>query len=248
VNYFGFPQPLAPFRAWGRARGAALVEDNAHGFLSADGAAPLGRRGDLGVFSLRKTLALPNGAALVDNRSGATSLAAAGAYRVSARTAERRYRAKAAVKRLMGVGGVGVARGVVTAIRLARLVVTGSALPRPAPDAETAMPQETFAPLAARLLTRLDIEAERARRHALFARSAGLLAGVPDVVPLFGSLPEGVVTQGFPFLYMGAGAEAFIGTWWRRGVPVQRWPDLPAAVESTAPLHYRRLMLVPFLW
>ena len=69
VNYFGFPQPLDPFRAYCAGRDAALIEDNAHGFLSRDDKGePLGSRGDLGLFSLRKTFAFPDGAALVVNR------------------------------------------------------------------------------------------------------------------------------------------------------------------------------------
>ena len=71
VNYFGFPQDLGPFRQYCEKNESLLIEDNAHGFLSHDeNFNLLGTRGDVGVFSLRKTLPLYNGAALVVNKSG----------------------------------------------------------------------------------------------------------------------------------------------------------------------------------
>lgn len=248
VNYFGFPQPLDLIREWCRAKGAALIEDNAQGFLSADGETPLGRRGDLGVFSLRKTLSLPNGAALVDNRPG--EMEAGGfSYRGSFRGAEWRYRSKVALKRMMGWGGLRTVRAVLTGVRMARLAATGEAIPASPPDRESVIPQEAFAPLTIRLLRRCDFSAERARRRNLYQACRELFLGVPDVRPLFGDLPEGVVPQGFPFLYMGRDRSALIRAWWRRGVPILAWPEhLPSAVRESAPEHYHRVMLVPFLW
>ena len=71
VNFFGFPQDIAPFRAFCDRTGAILIEDNAHGFLSRDEhGIILGTRGDFGIFSLRKTLPIPNGAALLINTKG----------------------------------------------------------------------------------------------------------------------------------------------------------------------------------
>lgn len=249
VNYFGFPQPLAPFRQWCRARGAALIEDNAHGFLSMEGDVPLGRRGDLGVFSLRKTLALPNGAALVDNRDEA-EVSDSSSFRFSGSTAaaERRYRLKAALKRMMELGGLRFTRAAVAAIRLARLATTGSRIPRATPLAETAIPQESCAPLALRLLARCDLAAERERRWTLYRRSREVLDGTRGVHPFAADLPDGVVPQGFPFRYTGDDPDSLVRSLWRRGVSVHRWPDLPSVVRASAPDHYLRVMLVQFLW
>ena len=36
VNYFGFPQDINPFNRYSKKRGATIIEDNAHGFLSKD--------------------------------------------------------------------------------------------------------------------------------------------------------------------------------------------------------------------
>lgn len=249
VNYFGFPQPLEPFRGWCVGRGAMLIEDNAHGFLSAEGDVPLGRRGDLGVFSLRKTLSLPNGAALVDNRAEAPPVTPAGGWcEESPARAERRYRMKAVAKRLIGVTGVRGARLLIASARRIRLAATGSRVPGSGARAEIDMPREAYSPVAARLLARCATRAERERRRVLYARCQAMLSGVSGVERLGGELDAGVVPHGYPFRYTGLDPDAFADEWARRGVPMVRWPELPAAIEQAAPLHYRRLMLVPFLW
>ncbi|MBI3637885.1 MAG: DegT/DnrJ/EryC1/StrS family aminotransferase [Candidatus Rokubacteria bacterium] len=248
VNYFGWPQPLDELRPWCRDRGLVLIEDNAHGFLSADDGTLLGHRGDFGIFSLRKTLALPNGAALVDNRPAPLILGARVGADGSPRRSEWRYRAKAAVKLAMLAGDVRSARAAVRAIGLARRLVSGSALPRPAADAERAMPAEAFSPLAGRLLRCVDVDAEIRRRRRLYTEYQRTFATMPEATPLFADLGPAVAPHSFPFVYHGANADAFIARSARSGITVQRWPDLPRAIEATAPEHYRRIMLVPFLW
>ncbi len=248
VNYFGFPQPLDQIREWCRAHGATLIEDNAHGFLSANNEVPLGRRGDLGVFSLRKTLPLPNGGAMVDNRHEPMN-GNGFSFRGVCHGAEWRYRSKAALKRLIELGGLPSARAFISGIRLVRLIATGSALPVSPLDREAVIPQEAFAPLTMRLLSRCDFSYERQRRRDLYRLWVGLFEGESDIRPLFSHLPDGVVPQGFPFLYMGDDPAGFRRIWWRRGVPIISWPDyLPMAVQCDAPDHYRRIMLVQFLW
>jgi hypothetical protein len=249
VDYFGFPQRLEPFREFCMDRGAVLIEDNAHGFLSADGDAPLGHRADFGVFSLRKTLALPNGAALVDTRAAASFAASTGAtYDLSPAGAERRYRMKAAAKQVMALTGIRGARVLIASARLARLAATGRRVPTPGPEAETLMPGEAYSPRAARLLSHCDVAAERQRRRALYERCRAMLGGVPGVEPLAARLEASVVPQGYPFRFTGRDPAAFVRQWWRRGVPMVGWPDLPRAIQPAAPDHYSGLMLVPFLW
>jgi len=65
VNYFGFSQDLSPFQQYKKRVGSTIIEDNAHGLLSRDSSGKwLGMRTDIGIFSLRKTLCLSDGAAL----------------------------------------------------------------------------------------------------------------------------------------------------------------------------------------
>ena len=65
THYYGLPQPIAAIAAIAREHGLMLIEDAAHGLYSAtiDGQ-PLGSFGDMAVFSVWKTLPLPDGGVL----------------------------------------------------------------------------------------------------------------------------------------------------------------------------------------
>lgn len=67
THYFGFPQPLAELRELCDRHGTFLVEDCAHAFFSDNSSHDLGRVGDAAIYSLRKTLPIPNGGAVVFN-------------------------------------------------------------------------------------------------------------------------------------------------------------------------------------
>lgn len=249
VNYFGFSQPLENVSAWCRARGAVLIEDNAHGFLSADGDRPLGRRGDFGIFSLRKTLAIPNGAALVDNRSDPVPTREdAPRFDGSPFRTEMAWRAKRAIKRAMALGGLSVVSPVIGSIRGFRRLMTGSDIEATPPYAEDAIPQQALAARTPGLLRCVAVREESARRRSLYRQCQAMFESSAEVRPLFSQLPDEVVPQGFPFIYLGGASRDFAAGWWRRGIPMTRWPDLPRAVAPDAPPHYHRVMLVPFLW
>lgn len=69
IHYFGLEQPLAALAELAGAAGALLVEDLALGLYSQGaGGVPLGRAGDMAVFSLVKTLGVPDGGALWTRR------------------------------------------------------------------------------------------------------------------------------------------------------------------------------------
>jgi dTDP-4-amino-4,6-dideoxygalactose transaminase len=70
IHYFGFPQPLAEIKEWCDRRGLFLVEDCALGLFSAEGSRPLGSTGDAAVFSLTKSLPVPDGGVLLLNNPG----------------------------------------------------------------------------------------------------------------------------------------------------------------------------------
>jgi dTDP-4-amino-4,6-dideoxygalactose transaminase len=69
INYFGFPQPLPKLKKFCEAHNVYLIEDNAHGFLSRMDNKYLGSFGDISIFSIRKTIPLPDGAVLVVNNT-----------------------------------------------------------------------------------------------------------------------------------------------------------------------------------
>jgi dTDP-4-amino-4,6-dideoxygalactose transaminase/glycosyltransferase involved in cell wall biosynthesis len=67
IHYFGFPQPLSEIKDLCRQKGLFLVEDCALSTFSCNGTTPLGSVGDIAVFTLRKTLPVPDGGAMVIN-------------------------------------------------------------------------------------------------------------------------------------------------------------------------------------
>jgi dTDP-4-amino-4,6-dideoxygalactose transaminase len=75
IHYLGWPQPLAEIESLCRERDCILVEDCALALLSEAGQKPLGTTGDYSVFCLYKTLPVPNGGLLIQNRNLLNGLA-----------------------------------------------------------------------------------------------------------------------------------------------------------------------------
>ena len=68
IHFMGWPQPMHRLVDFCRARGLLLIEDCALSFLSEFEGRPLGSFGEYAVYCLYKTLPIPNGAVLVQNR------------------------------------------------------------------------------------------------------------------------------------------------------------------------------------
>ena len=246
VNYFGFPQCLDVFRDYCSRTGATLIEDNAHGFLSRDATGRLlGSRGDAGIFSFRKTIAVPDGAAVVLN--GHRRLPDGSSSR-PARDISVRYRAKQAFRRVAPYLGPCWTDRTIGLLRHLRRLGTGSALPASPTDAESRIP---IAPHPNTWISRTmhvaDPDLEAQRRRALHALAARVVAGT-GAVPVFASLPPYVVPYGYPVFVPPAHLSEVVRETSRHGFQLSRWPDLPEAVVPSAPDHYRQLMVLPFLW
>jgi len=67
IHYFGFPQKIDEISRLCEEKSLYLIEDCAHCLYGRSGGRWLGTFGDIGVFSLRKTLPVPDGGALVIN-------------------------------------------------------------------------------------------------------------------------------------------------------------------------------------
>ena len=246
VNYFGFPQRLEVFREYCQRSGAVLIEDNAHGFLSRDtNGQLLGSRGDAAVFSFRKTVALPDGAALVLNGNrelpqtdDVTPVNGLGA----------RYRLKQACRPITRRLGPIRTLKAIDAVRQLRQPFVREARSPSAPDAETRIPMDRNPrALISRSLTIAEPEIESRRRRALYELAARIVEAA-GAAPVFPNLPRNVVPYGFPMFVSPQRAPGITAHLARHGLPLTRWPDLPEAVVPFAAAHYRDLMVVPFLW
>jgi hypothetical protein len=243
VDYFGFPADLAPFAAYARRAGAVVIEDAAHALFSRDeGGRLLGTRAPLGLLSLRKSLPLPNGGALLAADPALAERLPA--QRPFAPAPGLRPRLKAAARPLLGLLGARAAHAGLTALRALRGDAGGHVASDPGSERELPVPAAPCAELAAPLVC-ADPAAEARRRRALWALCDGL-ARRAGLAPVFASLPDGAV----PYAYalrapdLAAARAVFADA----GLTTLPWPDLPAAVAPSCPAHYRDVALVHFLW
>lgn len=249
VNYFGFAQELAPFQEYCRRTGAVLVEDNAHGLFSYDPAGrALGTRGDFGIFSFRKTVPVPNGAALVMN-TPSQGLVLRLRYSSDVVPDPLSFRMKETVRRVVPIVGHRPVCRFVSIMRGLRRIRAG--LPFPVSRQEEAeMPRLVFPGRLFSGSTRgRSGEAESRRRRALYVWLHDTFASTHlEMQPVFPSLPDFAVPFGYPFYAVPPERPRVDAVLRKVGLFCYPWPELPDAVKETAPEHYRNLLVVPFLW
>jgi len=68
THYLGFPQDSKRWRRWCDDRGLILIEDVAQAWLSSRDGLPTGALGDCAIYCVYKTLAVPDGGALISRR------------------------------------------------------------------------------------------------------------------------------------------------------------------------------------
>jgi len=223
IHFLGWPQPVAELAAFCRERGLILVEDCALALLSEAEGQPLGSFGDYAVFCLYKTLPLPNGAVLVQNRASLPELASVrltpcGLVPLAGRSAELALewlrgrfdapgRTLFALKRTIGrrLRAAGVDRV-------------------PVGDMGFDLGQVDLAisPVCETLLRRWDYRSIVRRRRENFRLLRDRLAG--RATALKPDLPEGVCPLFFPILVPDKRAAA--RALWARGVEaVEFWND-----------------------
>ena len=247
VNYFGFALDLAPFNKYCERTGAVLIEDNAHGYLSADPlGVVLGTRASVGITSIRKTLRVPDGATLTVNSD----------LFVARLSPQLPFTNKALGARwIMQILIANLGRALHlplidlfrAPVRWSRKLKTGSALPVSGSDSEI----EHIIPTAPRQssmsrIQRIDHHLELARRRNLY-KIVSELAVKTSAVPVFNHLPDFCSPYGFPFYGDAETAKKMHVQTRRNGTEVIQWPELPNSVVETAPEHYKNLWLVNFL-
>ncbi|MEQ1794645.1 MAG: DegT/DnrJ/EryC1/StrS family aminotransferase [Nitrospira sp.] len=247
VNYFGFAQDLAPFAAYAKRTGAKIIEDNAHGYLSRDTQGCwLGTRAAVGLFSLRKTLRIPDGAALLVNDTALlTGLPEQLPFDGSGLNPAQALKAGIRHIPLIGSGLLCTATILARAIRKQR---TGNATPLSDPSSESKIPSSPnpWTGLAQALM-HVDGDSEIARRREAYSRCA--LAGARcGVSPVFTALPDYCAPYGYSFRGDSAGLAAMQRLADRMGFDLVTWPDLPGAVRKRAPEYYHNVRLINFLW
>jgi hypothetical protein len=242
VDYFGFPQDLAPFREYCSRTSAKLIEDNAHGLFSRDERGELlGTRGDFGILSLRKTFHVATGAALLARQNTGVSM-------TCVERGEGTHALRFTLSRLerhTGIPAFGIMRAI---IRAARRFTGRAEIEASSPDDESVLP--SVMAIGCRSFARLNNQepaGEIARRRALFDRVISDLRQLPGVHLLHDHLDAQTVPYGVPFRINSGQRGALHALERRHHVVVMQWPALPSAIADSAPAHYQNVWLVNFL-
>ena len=247
VNYFGFPQDLTEFRDYCSRNNAFLIEDNAHGFLSSDTQNNLlGTRGDVGLFSFRKTILTPNGAALLINSSDLLA-DIPGQSPFLQHIIGLPFRVKLLLSSLQKKLGLPVQSWIRNLVRCLRFLQTGHGIRPLSAVNEYQLPDEEYThQYLLKALSKLDKENEKKRRRNLFIKFEDVLS-ICNIHPVFNSLPLGIVPYGYPFYASGDQLRKVKKIANRAGFDCMPWPDLPAAIETSTRAHYRSLWMVNFI-
>lgn len=249
VNYFGFPQKMDIFKRYRERTEALIIEDNAHGLFSRDEEGRfLGTRPDIGVFSIRKSVPLPNGAALVINRPDLNHRAPEQeSFGIS--TDDFFFNRKQKVRRLIGLLGVWSSRPAFSVLKIRRWIMTGSTIPLPDPRGEFVLPEPSKCSRVIKDgIKTAHPESERKRRRELYLWLDEWMRGRNTCKPIFKDLPEGVVPYGYPFFCELEDFAKIERQLFRKGFYCITWPDLPDGVKESSPSFYKEVRLVPFLW
>jgi dTDP-4-amino-4,6-dideoxygalactose transaminase len=199
IHFMGWPQPVSELADFCRRRNLVLIEDCALSLLSDSGGRPLGTYGDYAVFCLYKTLPVPNGGLLVQNRNileelRSVPVRACGNLSTAGRTGELllawlRSRAERVGRPLARIKAA-VGRQM-TSLRVKRIPVGDIGF-------DLLNVYLGMSRISRLLLERFDYQDIRQTRRDNFFLLQKLLEG--RTTPLCTSLPEGVCPLFFPIL------------------------------------------------
>lgn len=247
VNYFGFPQDLRPFHSFAQRTGAVVIEDNAHGYLSRDENGQwLGCRTSIGIFSLRKTLRIPDGAALwVSKTHAIESLKVQSAFKGAGIHPAQLVKARLRGLPVMGELAYKLSTRLARAFRKRR---TGSYTPMsdPASEHNLPLPANPWVGLL-KAVALFEEPKEIMRRRMAFAQCAEFGDSV-GAAPVFSILPIHCAPYAYAFRGDSAVFDEMQIYATRQGFDLVSWPDLPTEIFQKAPKHYRNVFLVNFLW
>jgi dTDP-4-amino-4,6-dideoxygalactose transaminase len=228
IHYAGWPQPMEALRALCDEFGLILVEDCAMALLTETAGRPVGTFGDYAIFCLYKTLPLPDGAVLVQNRGRferlmQLPLRRCGRIFTVGRLAElgvERFRTRRPEAGRQLMAWKQAAGRLLTRLRVERVPVGDTGF-------DIANVDIGMAPFSKRLLTRLNYELIKERRREHFR----LLSQEFAAESVRTDLAAGVCPLFFPLLVSDKGAAA--RALWRRGVmATELWNEGDVSVTS----------------
>ncbi len=229
IHYAGWPQPVEALRELCQEHDLLLVEDCALAFLTEINGRPAGSVGDYGIFCLYKTLPLPDGGVLVQNRQVFEALTrlplrSSGRVFAAGRLAELMFErvrsrydriGRALFRTKQHIGGW------LNTLRIERVPVGDTGF-------NPAHVGIGMAASSRRLLRRLDYERIRSRRRDNYLKLREALAAHAAVRT---DLPPGICPLFFPLLVSDKPRAS--RALWRRGVmATELWNEGDASVAG----------------
>jgi len=247
VNYFGFPQNLSSLIKYCKKTGSVLIEDNAHGFLSRDeNGIILGSRASLGIFSIRKTIPLINGAALIINDKKYIKESYVKSHFKRYRSIN--YYCKEILRKCFPFIQIRGIRMFIYIGRIFKKIRIGNFISKPDLKSEINLPNQKL-PTSNLLdqINAINIHEEISRRRELYLWINNLIIEL-DVKPVFNYLPKNCVPYTFPFFSSDKKAKKIEKIFNSYGMEIFKWPNLPDQIKDSAPEFYRSIWCVSFLW
>jgi hypothetical protein len=194
---------------------------------------------------LRKTFALPDGAALLVNHKDWTGMPMPLPCRES--RLPLGFIVKSMLRQIQNNTGIKVRNLSEQLTRHLRRLRTGNAMPISLPESEFEIPGGPAIHCESiRMLAKIDATNEVLRRRNLYQQFHQELRSL-DIEPVFGELPKGVAPYGYPFRADTNVAATVAGIARRSGFDCFSWPDLPDTVTPIAPVYYQNVWWVNFL-
>jgi hypothetical protein len=241
VNYFGFTNHFSTYQEFARKFKLYLIEDNAHGFLSYDDKNQLlGTRGDIGIYSLRKTFSLPLGAALFIKPNLNNLYMPQILPTISLKLSFK-------IKKCISYLSPFLIFKIIILIRFFRLFFYGKKIITSTPEAEKVVPKLEFNYPFSNILENADFQIESEKRIYLFNWCNQYLNQF-EIVPLFKQLPKKTIPYSYIFRCNQNTAQKIQCFLNQFQLEIFQWPDLPDNVKSNSPKHYNDLFCVRFIW
>ena len=247
INYFGFSQDLKLIKQYCKTTGCILIEDNAHGFLSCDSQGKyLGTRGDIGIFSMRKTIPLLHGAALYMNDTNKLVIIPEQLEYYDYNSLY--FNCKEILRKIFPLIGISGFKIFSNFIRMLRKIRIGNSIAMFDVKDEMELPLESnpVKNLIYKINT-LDLNEEKNRRREIYQWLEHILAGF-DIKPVFMDLPDNCVPYTFPFYCFNENINIIKKELYKFGLEIFNWPTLPKDIASSSPQFYSKIWCVRLVW
>lgn len=255
THFLGFPQPVDQIKQICTEKNLFLIEDCAHALLSTHNGKPLGSYGDMSIFSLLKTLPVPNGGVLVINNQNIEhnhSPKKANFFATCFYSAELLKYKTWSNKNLVEENGLNLLyNGIYFSLSSARLLLAGfrkyfnpSGLYLVKPDSYLFVENLCswgISGLARSIISRTDFDQIKNSRRKNFEYLLNYFLKNERGVLLFTELPPGVCPLFFPIILESSEQRETIyktlksrgvitHPWWDKFHPAVKWDEFPDSI------------------